>query len=796
MGSLLQRLRWDVSDEAAVNSRDPAVMARTFTYLYGAGGTLVLLTLALPHSSDRWLPGVLGPALCALIVAVTIAVGFDRLPQWLFFALPPLGAALVSVAIYSGGSATITAYAGLYFWVALAAFSFFSMRTALLNLAWIAALYAAVLAATPEAGQVVLRWVMVIGTLTVAALVIAALRERVERLVEGQRRRSLKQQKVAELGRRSVAGADLKELSELAVTSLTEALSVEYAAVWEETPDSEELMLKAVDGWEGDASAVVTVPRDDPLVRRALHSSEAALAKRHDLPTTGTGGEPQQTSSGIGVAIRGPSDSFGVLAAYSREERAFTATEADFMQAIAHVLGDTVERRRTEESVRHAALHDQLTGRPNRSLFMDRLQEALIRHNKADSLVAVYFLDIDDFKLVNEGFGHSAGDELLRAFGPRLRAALVMTDTVARFGGDEFAVLCEGVRGEKHALEIAERILGVVAEPFKIAGAGYRVSASVGVALSGDKGGPEELIAHADAAMYLAKERSRGGYEFFDSELRHRVRLRLQFESALRSAPDDDQLHLVMQPIVSLPEHHCIGSEVLLRWRHPDLGPVSPAEFIPVAEETGAIIPIGDWVLDEAFSLAARLRGDPNARALLPMHVNLSLRQLAQPDFTSTIREKIARTGARIRDIGFEITEHALLNESSGTIDTLTELQEMGFSIVLDDFGTGYSSLSHLKHFPLDAVKIDRLFVSNLISERKDEAIVEAVIGMADAFALDVIAEGIETPAQARRLAQLGCRLGQGFLFSKPLPPQELELSGLLASSADSVSLSASSLDS
>jgi EAL domain-containing protein (putative c-di-GMP-specific phosphodiesterase class I) len=296
--------------------------------------------------------------------------------------------------------------------------------------------------------------------------------------------------------------------------------------------------------------------------------------------------------------------------------------------------------------------------------------------------------------------------------------------------------------------------------------------------------------------MYLAKERSRGGYEFFDSELRHRVRLRLQFESALRSAPDDDQLHLVMQPIVSLPEHHCIGSEVLLRWRHPDLGPVSPAEFIPVAEETGAIIPIGDWVLDEAFSLAARLRGDPNARALLPMHVNLSLRQLAQPDFTSTIREKIARTGARIRDIGFEITEHALLNESSGTIDTLTELQEMGFSIVLDDFGTGYSSLSHLKHFPLDAVKIDRLFVSNLISERKDEAIVEAVIGMADAFALDVIAEGIETPAQAKRLAQLGCRLGQGFLFSKPLPPQELELSGLLASSADSVSLSASSLDS
>jgi EAL domain-containing protein (putative c-di-GMP-specific phosphodiesterase class I) len=295
--------------------------------------------------------------------------------------------------------------------------------------------------------------------------------------------------------------------------------------------------------------------------------------------------------------------------------------------------------------------------------------------------------------------------------------------------------------------------------------------------------------------MYLAKERSRGGYEFFDVELRQRVRLRLQFESALRSAPDDGQLRLVMQPIVSLPEHRCVGSEVLLRWRHPDLGPVSPGEFIPVAEETGAIIPIGNWVLDEAFSLAARLRTDPDSRLLLPMHVNLSLRQLSQPDFTDTIREKVARTGARIRDIGFEITEHALLNESSGAIDRLAELQEMGFSIVLDDFGTGYSSLSHLKHFPLDTVKIDRLFVSNLIDERKDEAIVEAVIGMADAFALDVIAEGIETPAQAKRLAQLGCRFGQGFLFSKPLPPQELESLASLEFSDSPDAISASSLD-
>jgi diguanylate cyclase (GGDEF)-like protein len=456
------------------------------------------------------------------------------------------------------------------------------------------------------------------------------------------------------------------------------------------------------------------------------------------------------------------------------------------------VVGDANERQRVAEEREHRALHDHLTGRPNRSLFTDRLQEALLRSHQQGSLIAIFFLDIDDFKLINDGFGHGAGDEVLKAFGPRLREGLVMTDTVARFGGDEFAVLCEDVEGEAHAIEIAERLRKALIKPFQIGGAPYHVSASIGIALNTDSDGSEELIAHADAAMYRAKEKTRGGYEFFDQELRARVRMRLEFESALRSAPEGEQLHLVAQPIVALPEGTPVGSEVLLRWRHPELGPVSPAEFIPVAEESGAILPIGDWVLKEAFTLASRWRSDPYYRRFLPLHINISARQLAQLDLVPYVKEQLEATGARVRDLAFEITEHALLGDAGATVETLEGLQTLGFAIVLDDFGTGYSSLSHLKQFPIDTVKIDRSFVANLTSEKRDEAIVSAVLGMADAFAMDVVAEGIETPEQVAWLAKLGCRFGQGYYFAKPMPVDEIVME---ASARPSGSVEAAALD-
>jgi diguanylate cyclase (GGDEF)-like protein len=488
----------------------------------------------------------------------------------------------------------------------------------------------------------------------------------------------------------------------------------------------------------------------------------------------GLTGTPMPVASAVAAIVPGPDGPAGVLAAYSTEPRDFVPTEASFMQSVAHVLSEAIERRRVEEETRHRALHDHLTGRPNRLLFTERLEAALERTKQGGSQLAIFFLDIDNFKLVNDGFGHSAGDELLKALGPRLRRGLVMTDTVARFGGDEFAVLCEDVRDAQHAREIAEQIRAALDEPFAVGG-GYRASASIGIALSADAQTAEELIAQADAAMYLAKEQTRGGHELFDEAMRTGVRTRFQFENALRAAIERDELHLAVQPIVSLPAGAPVGAELLLRWESSELGRISPAEFIPVAEQTGAIIPVGGWVIARAFELASRWRSAPGYRRYLPLHINVSARQLAQRDFADLVRKELSRTGARVRDLSFEITEHALLGGDAGTASTLEELQGMGFAIVLDDFGTGYSSLSHLKQFPIDMVKIDQLFVSNLTDERKDEAIISAVIGMADAFALDIVAEGIETAEQASRLTELGCPYGQGFLFARPQSVEGME---------------------
>ena len=774
---LLSRLRWQVSD-VLLPSQDKAAMVRTFIYLYGVGATLVIASLLLPGSPDRWPPGIWGPAVLAYLTTALMLWRFDRLPMWFLYALPPGGCVLVSIVVYAGGADTVTVYATIFFWVVLSAVQFFSLRVALLNIAWVGLCYAALLVSMPGVEQGAIRWLLVMGTLSVLAAVMAALRGRVERLVETLKRRSLKQETVARLGKRALEGAEISELSRITAEAVVTALDVDHAVIFTRAASDGKLLVKTGAGWEGGLLEGSTVSPRDPLLQAALRSPDpvviANYADRLEDARCGFTTDSAPAESAMAVTVPGPDGPAGVLAAYNREQRSFEATEAAFMQSVAHVLSESIERRRVEEETRHRALHDHLTGRPNRLLFTERLEEALSRTKADDPHVAIFFLDVDDFKLVNDGFGHSAGDELLRALGPRLRRGLVMTDTVARFGGDEFAVLCEDVRDEHHALEIAEQLRDALQEPFTVGG-GYRASASIGVAISSGTETAEQLIAQADAAMYLAKEQTRGGYELFDEALQTRAQVRLQFENALRAATEGDQLHLAAQPIVSLPGGAPVGSEVLLRWEHPELGTVSPAEFIPVAEESGAILPIGRWVIARAFELAARWRSEPGFRRYLPLHLNVSARQLAQRDFVAQVSSELARTGARVRDLSFEITEHALIAGDRGTVRTLEELQALGFAIVLDDFGTGYSSLSHLKQFNIDMVKIDRLFVSNLTKERRDEAIITAVIGMADAFALDIVAEGIETPEQAARLTELGCPYGQGFLFARPVPVEEMK---------------------
>jgi diguanylate cyclase (GGDEF)-like protein len=780
-------LRWDLSDEGMVNSRDPETMARTFLYLYGAGGLLVLLTLLLPDRGDVHPVGLVVPAICALVVSGLLAWRFERTPQWVFPWLPALGTVLASFVVYSAGTENIFVYSGFYFWVALSCFSFFSPRICALNLAWVGVAYGVVLVATPDASSPVLRWVVLMGTLTVAAIVIALLRTRIEALVRRLRSRVAKQEHVAELGRRAVAGAGVSELSQLAVEAVAASLEVERAAILQQVPGSDELLPLAGTGGRPLRPGEAVVDGTDALIRRVLASEKAVMADGGAKALVALYGEaaggPEATT--IGAAIPGRSEPLGALLAHSPEGEAFSRSDAALIEAVAHVLGDAIERQNSEEAARHRALHDPLTDRPNRLLFTDRLQQALLR--EGDGVVGVFVVDIDDFKRINDAFGHAAGDDLLIAISPRLREALMLSDTVARFGGDDFAVLCEGLAGEPEALQVAERLIQCLAAPFEMRGAPCRVGVTVGVAVAGEGVEAEELIGQAEAAMYRAKERSRGSFEFFDDAMRVRLQRRLEFETALREAPELGQLSLAAQPIVSLPDYRPVGTEVLLRWRHPRLGAVAPDEFIPIAEESGAIIPIGRWVLEKALKLAVRFRSHPHARMLLPLHVNLSVRQLAHPDFLDELMELVADTGVAVSDIALEITEHALLIDASGAVETLAELRGLGFSIVLDDFGTGYSSLSHLKEFPLDRVKVDRMFVANLTREPEDAAIVRSVIAMAKAFGLHVIAEGVETHQQAERLAELGCWQAQGFLFAQPMSPDEL-ITGTIVGPGQSVS--------
>jgi diguanylate cyclase (GGDEF)-like protein/PAS domain S-box-containing protein len=452
--------------------------------------------------------------------------------------------------------------------------------------------------------------------------------------------------------------------------------------------------------------------------------------------------------------------------------------DSDFLQAVAHILASATERDRYEEQMRHDGLHDALTGLPNRTLLLDRLRQASARARRDGSRVAVIFLDLDNLKVLNDSLGHQAGDQLLRAIGPRLRRELRGTDTVARFGGDEFAVVCSDVTDEHHGAAIAERLVRAFEAPFVVDGEERFGSASVGVVITDPQAPrePEELLSDADAAMYRAKERGRGRAEVFDAGLRARITARLSVERDLRRALDGEgRLWVAYQPYYRLPGRSLAGVEALVRWDHAARGNLAPAEFIPVAEESGLVVPLGAHVLREACAQVARWRRE-TPYTDLRLTVNVSARQMASPDFVGTVREVLADTGLEPDSLGLEITEGLLLEETPATALTIELLQTLGVRLLLDDFGTGYSSLRYLQRYALDGLKVDRAFVAGLGEAGDgDGAIVDAIVGMARALGMAVIPEGVETEAQLARLAALGCDHAQGFLLSRPLPADELE---------------------
>ncbi len=441
---------------------------------------------------------------------------------------------------------------------------------------------------------------------------------------------------------------------------------------------------------------------------------------------------------------------------------------------------------RTEE-LREAAVHDALTDLPNRKLLVDRLELALARQLRTGRDVALLFLDLDRFKLLNDSRGHAIGDQVLVTVAERLRQVVRPSDTVARFGGDEFVVVCEDVDGVGDATGLGERIARALDTPFTVEGGEVFLSASVGISMAGPGSSAEELLRDADSAMYRAKEQGRSRIEFFDEGMRTEAGVRLEVQNALHRAVERDELRLLYQPVIDLPTGRMTGVEALLRWAHPDQGILPPALFVPMAEELGLIVPIGTWVFAEAARQWVEWQRANPRTPPLTLAVNLSTRQLRDPGVVDAFRRIIEETGIEPTSVCLELTETVLMEDPFLYLQPLRDLKALGLRLALDDFGTGHASLSYLKRFPFDVLKIDRSFVRGLGRDAADRAIVRGVIDMAHALGLSVVAEGIEDREHLVELRALGCDLAQGYHFARPLPPEAI--SALLAPNQFEVSL-------
>lgn len=605
-----------------------------------------------------------------------------------------------------------------------------------------------------------------------------------QKLVEQQlERQSSAQTAVARLGAVALRGVAIGELLQESCAELTAVLGADAAIAWQIGADATNRELRAASGAVAAGAPSQAGIQPGSPAARALLKGGPVLVESWDQETELTPGLPlveMGVKSSITVRIEDQPRPWGLLGIYSQRPYTFTEHDISFVVAVANILAEAIERQQAQDEMEHRALHDVLTGLPHRSLFTDRLEQALERMRRHPGLLtAILFIDVDHFKQVNDSLGHQAGDEFLISVATRLREAVRPSDTVARFGGDEFGLLLEEIASERVAIATAERIAASFARPFVIGSGSQFVTASIGIALADGHQPADALLRDADAAMYRAKQRGRARYDVFDDDLRMRALVRDRTENELHRALDNHELRLVYQPIVDLRDEHIHGVEALLRWDHPERGPIAPAEFIPVAEESGLIERLGQWAIEEALRDAARWEQMTPDRPPIHVGVNVSVQQLLNRRFPDTLAEAIRAAGADAQVVALELDEIVLRDEADQVRGTLRLLKRLGVRLAVHDFGTGDSSLRQLAALPIDTIKVQPRFVAALGTKDANGPIAQAVIATGNALGLKVIGLGVETPEQVRELRALGCHSVQGFLFGEPL--SAAEVSTLLA---------------
>jgi diguanylate cyclase (GGDEF)-like protein/PAS domain S-box-containing protein len=585
------------------------------------------------------------------------------------------------------------------------------------------------------------------------------------------------QETIAQFGESALGKRESGELVQDAMQSIAEALRTDAVAYVERGPSARELVVCGLVGAAAQHDAAATHYSPGDAIEAALERGELVITDASSAPLP-FGWAKDLRCSAL-VPVRSDLHVQGVLCVLSASDAAFGAQESKFLVTAASVLSAGLRRIDSEGRLAFLAQFDSLTGLPNRALLSDRFLQMIVQAKRHGTQLGVLFIDLDDFKTVNDTLGHAAGDELLAETGRRLQAVVRPGDTVARISGDEFAVILNDLARPEDAALVAQKIIDALASPLQLCGQEVFATASIGIAaFPADGDDTETLLGAADAAMYRAKESGRNSYQFFTAEINQRSRMRAQLGNELRRALERDEFALAYQPKFDLATGRPCAAEALLRWHHPERGIVSPAEFIPVLEETGLIIAVGEWVLRRA---CRDVKAWQASGMQIPVAVNLSARQFRQDDLGANIRRIVNEAGIDPRLIELELTESQLMHDPEQAERTMRSLCDIGFRVAIDDFGTGYSSLSYLTRFPVSALKIDRSFVADVLKVGSHAAIVRTIIDMAHTLGFIVIAEGVETEAQAVLLRSLGCEQAQGYFFARPMP--EAQMVALFAAS-------------